>query len=238
MENGLTKKSKAKKVTKREMEDFVWDLWSAYESFVDDDENGNQSPMSEWGTPWFDRNLEKPDTEASATIDALVTMVSGRFNIVSEVILDLLNSVYHYRECVCYDERELASEVRDWTKKLHRAIGKKGGQEEYDHLRSVVEDVLTRSEKTYDADWDRRDLPSRTSEEFQTNVVPRMGLKEKWETLQIKEIVARAGVPEDECHSLIHWGRIARLDEPEYQASRQEVYERLLQEMKHFVKKS
>jgi len=129
--------------------------------------------------------------------------------------------VYHFRECTCYDEREVALEVKDWTKKLYRSIGKSGGKEEYDHLRSVVEDILTQSEKTYDPDWDRLDL------------------KKKWEEGQVTDLVARTGIPKDECSSLLHWGRIARLDKTEddrkYQDFRREVYERLLQENKHVV---
>lgn len=228
-----TSKKKSPKIKKSQVEDQVWDLWNGYDGYSDDE------PMSEWGTSWFDHLEPKSDPGAKDLIDRLVKLVSERLNVVQEIVLDILNSVYHFRECTCYDEREVARKVKDWTKKLHRSIGKSGGKEEYEFLKGVMEDILTRSEKTYDPDWDRRDLPSASSEDFQKNMVPRLRAKEQWEHAQWDEIVTRTGIPRDECNCLFHFGRIARLDKTEddrkYQKDRQETYERLLQEVKHMV---
>jgi hypothetical protein len=218
-----------KKLSKSKIENLVWTLWDSYESGGED----GDLTLPVWGSCSSD--------DEQKTEDLVTELVTKKFPIPEEIVRSVLRSIYHVRECVMYDEREVNEYVEEWSEKFYHTQGKGGGQKEYDLLKKTVEGCV----KTYDTSWDDRSgeplvdgkrVNTPEYEKYFKDVVrPKLKSIKKWENTQ-KKILGKIGVPESEVYCLLTFCKLSKIDEPEFKVRREETYERLLQECKHFVK--
>lgn len=229
-----------KKLSKSKVEDIVWSLWSSYESDQSDDDD---LPLPEWGSGSTDFRMSREEREKKEKEieDEVVKVLSERFPFPEEIVRSVLSSISHVKECVHTDEREVNGYISEWTTKIHSCQGTKGGQREYDLLKKTVEDCV----KTYESRWDDRSgeplvdgrrVNTPEYEKYFNDVVrPLLNEQKKWEDTQ-KKVLGKIGIPKSECHCLLHFCRSSQVPSPEHQKSREETFERLLRECKHFVK--
>lgn len=198
-----------KKLNLSQCEDLAWLLWESY----DHDEMDDGLP--EWGSyATMDvsiKDKKKGEELENQLREQVITYVQSKVNITRDEVESLLNSIYHWRECVVYDERELSGEVKDWSRTIRDAQGKKDVKsEKVEQLRKVVDKMVS----TFDESWEERPKGQMTDEVFRTQVIPLMDKKEKWEKNHEKTLV-EMGIPKRECHVLIHYGRISKHTEKE-----------------------
>jgi|SRR5579871_540800 len=224
-----------KKLNLSQCEDLAWLLWESY----DHDEMDDGLP--EWGSyATMDvsiKDKKKGEELEKELQEKVIKYVQSKINITRDEVEGILNSIYHWRECVVYDERELSGEVKDWARTLRDAQGKKEvGSDKIDRLRKVVDKLVS----TYDNSWDTRvDRKDQSEKYFNEVVCPILDKVEKWEKKQYDALV-KMGIPLRECNCLIHYGRISKLtktpDDKKYQESRTETYEDLLKKCAKYVK--
>ena len=124
-----------KKLSKKSIENLIWDLWGSYESSRDD--------IPEWGS-------YLKEEERGPVLVKVKEYVLKTINVQDDVVDSLLNSIEHWRECVGHDERELSREVSNWSKKLHFSQGKWSSPEKIEFLRQEVNKIIDSvPEETY-----------------------------------------------------------------------------------------
>lgn len=162
-----------KKLKKSEVKEIVWSVWYSYES--PDDE------FPEWGSCIEDDQVTNRQR--------VKEIILSKMDLEEDTVQSFLGSVEHFRESVCYDEREVNEEVKDWTKMLHGAQGKKTSPGKVEFLRREVNRMVD-------------EIPP------ETYLLGHEG--RQWMQL----LSSRTGVPEEDCRGLLHWCKISRLDEP------------------------
>lgn len=196
-------KKTVKKLSKKSVEDLVWDLWVSYHSDQIDD-------IPEWGSYLKEEEQEPARTEVKE-------YVLRTIDVQDDVVEHLLNSIYHWKECVVYDDREISREVSDWSKKLHSCQGKKSSPEKIEFLRREVNKVVDEVPKgTYflGCSGDIRKV--------------------------VKDFSEKTGVPEDDTVQILHGCQISRFnrneDDRKYRQDRLDYFERELKECSIHVK--
>jgi len=214
-----------KRLTRSAVKDIVW---TVYEAYRHDDEVTVRSveyELPEWGS-----YLDKKDEEKNRQV--VKDQVVKIFNVTPEVAESVLNSMTHLRECGEEDSpRVVNEEIKDWTGVLYLAQNKKTDPVKLGTLRSTLEKMFDEMSKgLFDRHPDYKD-----TDDPNWKIVLRMMNEEKeWEKTQT-EVLVGMGVPKSECHCLLHYGRISRLDD-QYKESRLEVYNRLISENHIFLK--
>lgn len=191
-----------KKLSKKSIENLVWSLWEGYECEQSDD-------LPEWGS-------YLKEEEQGPAREEVKQYVLKTVDVQEDVVEHLLNRIEHWRECVCYDDRELSTEVRDWSKNLHNCQGKRNSPEKIEFLRTEVNKVIDKYPKMYflGCFGDDRKI--------------------------VKEFSSKTGVPEDDAVQILHGCSISRRnstpDDKKYREGRLEDFENELKEYSIHVK--
>lgn len=218
-----------KRLTKSTVKDIIYTVYEGYRHDSDVTVRGEDFELPEWGSYLREDESKK---HREVVKDQLVKI----FNVTPEVIESILGSMEHLHECgECDSPRVVNEEVRDWTKVVYLAQNKRPDPVKLGTLRSTLEKMFDEMPKgLFDRHPDYKD-----TNDPNWKIVCRMMDEEKeWEKVQTK-VLTDMGIPQSECHCLLHYGRISRLnegDDSKYRDSRLEVYNRLISENHIFVK--
>jgi hypothetical protein len=214
-----------KRLTRSTVKDIIYTVYEGYRHDSGVRVRGEDFDLPEWGS-----YLDKKDEEKNRQVvkDQMVKI----FNVTPEVVESVLGSMEHLWECgECDSPRVVNDDVKDWTNVIYLAQNKKTDTEKLGRLRKTVETMFDEMPKgLYGKHPDYKD----TDDPNWKIVLRMMNEEESWEKEQTKVLVGM-GVPKSECHVILHYGRISRLNE-KYKKDRVEVYERLLQENHIFLK--
>ena len=183
-------------------------VWSLYEGYRYNQEFTVRGETIE--VEEWGSGVDKDDREVA--LKEVQEIICRVFHVIPEVSESITDSIWGLRERLDDDDaRVVNAEVKDWTKKLYVSQNKVSTPEKVETLRRQVEELFGQ----IPSDTDFLDPESRK---------------------YVKEFSKKSGVPVSECDCLLHWGWIARMDEPKHQKVRRETFDRSLKENSIHVK--